>query len=310
MATSVISLPPTPTSLGAARRWLQDQISDVPPPLRETAALLLSEVVTNSLLHSGSPIEITTRLEPGVLRVEVFDESDELPMRKNYAVDATTGRGLQLVEELSSSWGSERTSGGKFVWFELDLSDPYQQSDTTTEKSETEHREPRTPDGDEELRRFVIRSLPVALLSGAAEQYEGLLREFRFIVESRTSEDHDVPARLLELIDSLNASFSGFSVGQQDEIRQASAQGVPAIDLEYHLPARVGEACRQLDRLLDEADTYCQEGEHLLTTAPAPGAVAFRKWFLGEFVRQSAGAAPVAWPESAWASELAPLEKA
>jgi anti-sigma regulatory factor (Ser/Thr protein kinase) len=76
-------------------------------------------LVTNSVLHADSEVELAVNMEGDRLRVEVRDENPQAPIRKDYSLSAATGRGLVLVEELSADWGSERANDGKVVWFEL-----------------------------------------------------------------------------------------------------------------------------------------------------------------------------------------------
>jgi anti-sigma regulatory factor (Ser/Thr protein kinase) len=91
--------------------------------LFEVALLLTSELVTNALKHGVGDIELVIRLDDR-LRVEVYDQAPELPRRVDSAPLADLGRGLMLVERLSSRWGAERVDGfgEKRVWFELALS--------------------------------------------------------------------------------------------------------------------------------------------------------------------------------------------
>ena len=56
------------------------------------------------------------------LRVCVHDSSPAARGVRRYAADATTGRGLRLVESMSSQWGVADASFGKTIWFEIDLS--------------------------------------------------------------------------------------------------------------------------------------------------------------------------------------------
>ena len=58
-----------------------------------------------------------------MVRIEVTDEGGELPDVPEASDDATSGRGLALVETLSSAWGVESRPGGKTVWFEVDRPD-------------------------------------------------------------------------------------------------------------------------------------------------------------------------------------------
>jgi hypothetical protein len=54
-----------------------------------------------------------------VLRVEVHDGNSRHPTPSPAPADATSGRGLHLVESLAERWGVEGTPDGKVVWFEL-----------------------------------------------------------------------------------------------------------------------------------------------------------------------------------------------
>jgi hypothetical protein len=114
-------LPAEATSAGAARRFLTSTLTDWDlEPLEEVGTLLVSELVSNALLHAGTEIDVHLRHRDGRLRVEVHDRSARLPERKHYSPTSVTGRGLVFVAELSEAWGAERTPQGKSVWFELD----------------------------------------------------------------------------------------------------------------------------------------------------------------------------------------------
>jgi anti-sigma regulatory factor (Ser/Thr protein kinase) len=114
-------LPAEPASASAARRFLRSTLEAWGcEDLNEVASLLVSEVVTNAVLHARSPIELVIGHANDVLRVEVLDRDGRLPVRKNYAIDAGTGRGMLLVDSMADRWGAERRPQGKIVWFELD----------------------------------------------------------------------------------------------------------------------------------------------------------------------------------------------
>ncbi len=79
--------------------------------------LVVSELVTNALLHAhGTPM---VRLVDGGdrVRAEVCDDSPLLPV--SHRVTPTTGLGLRVVEQISSAWGASRRGRGKVVWCEL-----------------------------------------------------------------------------------------------------------------------------------------------------------------------------------------------
>ena len=108
------------SSAGAARRFVRNTLEAWGADEHaETATLLISELVTNAVLHARSGPEVVLQFEDTVLRVEVHDRSPVLPARRHYGLQAGTGRGIVLVEEMASGWGAEPTASGKVVWFEL-----------------------------------------------------------------------------------------------------------------------------------------------------------------------------------------------
>jgi anti-sigma regulatory factor (Ser/Thr protein kinase) len=97
-------------------------------PCGDVAVLLVSEIFSNSVRHSGSaaPGEMVTVAVisgDGVVRVEVTDRAGAgTPELRPAGRDAESGRGLQLVADLSARWGWRRRRGGRIVvWFELSL---------------------------------------------------------------------------------------------------------------------------------------------------------------------------------------------
>jgi hypothetical protein len=118
-------LAPEPSSAAEARRFVLAALADWgEPSLDEVAALLVTELVTNAILHTHSSPQVTARLAGGRLRVEVADDSPTPPVRHRYRPRAATGRGMILVGALASAWGSEPTGTGKVVWFEVEAGAP------------------------------------------------------------------------------------------------------------------------------------------------------------------------------------------
>ncbi|WP_232246752.1 ATP-binding protein [Kitasatospora mediocidica] len=90
------------------------------PGLADTAELLLSELVTNALLHTPHGARVDVLLDVrGRLRVEVRDDSVQLPRPRRAADTDTSGRGLVLVEALADDWGVRLRGDAKITWFEL-----------------------------------------------------------------------------------------------------------------------------------------------------------------------------------------------
>ena len=151
-----------------------------------------------------------------------------------------------------------------------------------------------------------LEQLPLDVYRQTSEHNDELLREFALIKERDPDESRSVPRRLLALIAELEARFSAFSAEQTRQLEAALARGEKAIDLVYRVPPEVRQATIDLGRMLDEADDFCREGKDLLTLATPPAALAFRRWFLEEFVRQIDGEPPRPWPEYARRPEGGP----
>lgn len=119
-----MSVSPEPTSVGRARTFLRSALGDWDADVfEETATLLVSEVVTNLVLHARTVGELVVQLADDRLRVELHDGTRSLPQTKHYGLEATTGRGIGLLDTMSAAWGAEVTPSGKRVWFELEASD-------------------------------------------------------------------------------------------------------------------------------------------------------------------------------------------
>lgn len=100
---------------GTVRGWHPDE------HLVSTVALVVSELVTNALLHGRPPVRVRLRSAGGALSVEVSDRGRVLPDRGRGEPDEESGRGLLLVEVLTARWGRRATAAGKVVWAELTL---------------------------------------------------------------------------------------------------------------------------------------------------------------------------------------------
>ena len=116
----VLDLPPTTASVPVARRFVRARLEDVSADL-DTAALLVSEVVTNAILHARSAVTLTVDVVEDVVRITVRDGSPVQPRVHAFAPTSATGRGLLLLDHLAKRWGVEPdpVTGGKVVWFEV-----------------------------------------------------------------------------------------------------------------------------------------------------------------------------------------------
>ena len=108
-----------------ARRRVQEVVDPTGPPpgMVDLAALLVSELVGNAVLHATPPATLTCTCRDSSLRLEVADSSPHAPHLGAAGLSDTGGRGMRLVETLSSRWGVEVTDRGKLVWVEIDRED-------------------------------------------------------------------------------------------------------------------------------------------------------------------------------------------
>jgi anti-sigma regulatory factor (Ser/Thr protein kinase) len=128
---------PEPTAAAAARRFVRDTLQAWVVTgaaadghgLVDDAVLLTSELVTNAVVHAGTPVQVTCRLAAGAVEVVVRDghparlvpeAADEGPG----PTERTGGRGLLLPAALASTWGVAYGRTSKAVWFRLGLAGP------------------------------------------------------------------------------------------------------------------------------------------------------------------------------------------
>jgi anti-sigma regulatory factor (Ser/Thr protein kinase) len=120
-----LALEAVASSPARARQFIRDicNAAKLGTDVCETAALLTSELVTNAVKYGGSRATLEAAVPGEVLRVAITDENPALPVvGLRPALGDESGRGLKLVSALASRWGVERTpSGGKAVWFELEM---------------------------------------------------------------------------------------------------------------------------------------------------------------------------------------------
>jgi anti-sigma regulatory factor (Ser/Thr protein kinase) len=121
---ATLALPADTASPGQARRFIREfcVAADLDEAACEKAALLVSELVTNAVVHGSSRATLVAARPNGHLHVAVLDSNVQLPDGpQTVPPDSESGRGLRIVAAVADRWGVETTDEGKAVWFEIDL---------------------------------------------------------------------------------------------------------------------------------------------------------------------------------------------
>jgi anti-sigma regulatory factor (Ser/Thr protein kinase) len=116
------ALPPAPTSPREARELAARELEGWgDPDTRHAVILLISELVTNAVVHARSTVTVDVAVrDDGPVHVTVHDESSVRPTPRRHHADLPGGRGMHLLESLAARWGVEDSRTGKSIWFEVD----------------------------------------------------------------------------------------------------------------------------------------------------------------------------------------------
>jgi hypothetical protein len=110
--------PPTPRSVASVRRLVAAHLDDMEPACQHAIVPIASELATNAVLHAGTPYFVELYLSD-VVRIEVTDSAAAAPFMRVVSRDATSGRGLFIVAQLSARWGVDWLDESKVVWAEV-----------------------------------------------------------------------------------------------------------------------------------------------------------------------------------------------
>ena len=286
-------LPPRPSSVGEARRLVHGALTRAGrADLIETAELLVSEVVTNALVHAGTPIDVSVTVQADGLRVEVGDGSPHLPSPRGYAPTAGTGRGLLLLERMVDDWGVTPNARGKTVWFHL-----------AQDGRVHDHHSPLREATGFAARRsdtVAVQLLDVPLLLHAAwrQHAEATLREY--LLATLDLDPGEGPIRLhseaSDAIALLAEHIPVLQIGEQpgEVLAGAIEPDVSSARVELPVPVESIPHFRTLDQTLDVALEWAEDGR-FLTPPVQPELRAVRRWLCQQVDEQSRGADPTPW---------------
>lgn len=283
----MVQLLPVPTSAGEARRVVTARVVALGrPELVDDVVVVVSELVTNAVIHAQTSIELSVRPVGAGVRVEVSDGSPLVPQWAPAAMYATSGRGLIIVQRLAEAWGVERRPGGKTVWAQVEARiDPVPESSFEELLALWSEDEPApAPPSPGDLARVVL-TVDVQQMLDSRAHTEGLVRELQLMVSSGSTEA--VAAPVVQLAHRLEATTEAFHDGRRQMLRQtlvAAKRGDTSVTLELRLHRDDGEAARHWLAALDEADSLTGLGVLLLPPF-SPALVSFRRDYIAAIVR-------------------------
>lgn len=259
--------------------------------LIDDVTAVASELVANGVMHAHTVI--TLAVEPlGVgVRVTVGDGSPVLPRWSPSSLTGISGRGLMLVDRLSSTWGAQTVpGGGKIVWAEI-LHATEVADDVTPEKLLADWSDEiwsDDPPADHGIK--VILEIDVQAMLASRAHTEDLHRELQLTMlndalQVTTASPPRAIVLLARQLDSASADFHDARRQMRDQTLRAAKRGEARTALHLTLHAHdAARAQRWLDAL-NQADALAATGALLLPPFP-PELTAFRQAYIHEIIDQ------------------------
>jgi len=109
---------PEPVSAPAARQFVLGLGLSDDSGINLRLATMVSEVVTNAIVHARTPFSVSVLDGESAIHVAVEDGSTTVPAGKKH--EAVKGRGLDIINAMADRWGVTSQLNGKTVWFEVE----------------------------------------------------------------------------------------------------------------------------------------------------------------------------------------------
>ncbi|MFI8996918.1 SpoIIE family protein phosphatase [Streptomyces sp. NPDC053542] len=288
--------PPRPESVALARRFARTALEGVAAEVVDSAELLVSELMTNAVLHARTEAEVAVRAVGHRVEVRVSDHRPSRgPVSQGHLPFPGPGQGLAVVEKLASRYGVETGAEHKTVWCELwpaGEAPPPSSWQTTA-----------VPSGP--TRTVTLVDLPGPLYLSSQGHRHALLRELT--LAAAAGEDFGVRPEDLTLAHDVSNVISACVTAALEEQPAGHMHS-----LRMAFPADGIRAVLTLRHVLELAEEAARD-ERLLTWPALPQNRAFRQWLLDQIISQLTGGPPTAWTvvprePSASPSELVPWD--
>ncbi|HSS09140.1 MAG TPA: PAS domain S-box protein, partial [Acidimicrobiales bacterium] len=264
-----IDLEPQPESAGAGRRFLRVTLTSwaLPEDTVEQAVQVAAELVTNAILHAGTPLTLEVSYAEPLARVSVRDYSPVMAALRAHRPDAMTGRGLDLVAAISQAWGVQPRPDGKVVWAEVN-GQSYHAASLTNGSTLA----------DDLSRPIRFLSIPVADCLAMAAHHDAMLREVELSwLDGNRAQGATTPdaPELLQLA----RTVAGLRDLLRRAVEAAAAEEQVRADVELQITKAELRALRDWLMAMEEAEELCRSGQVLAPPASAE-IVALRRSLL------------------------------
>ena len=310
-----------------ARSFLREVLAGSPyAGCLADAQIAVGEIVTNVILHAHTDYTLTLRACQDRLRVEVRDGNALLPVHRLHDVDATTGRGMDLVRQITADSGAELlAAGGKVVWFAMDvppseLSLPAGEVLTRGVDDNAPVPSPRSVgatvgavagavagagagpragavageellSGGSEAIEVVLSDVQPALWRVAIEETDAILREMALYWVDHPGD----PVSRHDLALAHAARANGL-VAVERHLQQSAGRLSAPVTLSVWVTPQESEAFAVLRRVFASAELLAQRSR-LLRAPSVPEAAALRDWACEQVIDQVAGRAARSWTD-------------
>ncbi|MGH3744105.1 MAG: SpoIIE family protein phosphatase [Mycobacteriales bacterium] len=275
-------LPRRPDAVRLARQFVEGHIAgSSASAVLDDAALVAAEMITNACEHGVPPVVVSVAVTGAGVHLEVWDANPLRPVRPLASETNMTGRGVALVDRLSTRWGVRREPTGKAVWADVGVTADEAAPHTGLDAADEAWDDGPGEDGD--LYTVVLGDVPTELLLEAKAHVDNLVRELTLAAASDGPPAADVPADLARLVETVVHGFADVRDAIKRQAIAAAERGEPRTRLVLRLPRSAAETGVAYLAGLDEADSYAR-AERFLTLEAPPEHRLFRRWYVGALI--------------------------
>jgi anti-sigma regulatory factor (Ser/Thr protein kinase) len=262
--------------------------------LVDDVSTLVSELVSNAVLHARTQMLLTVKAAGAGLRVEVADASGLMPRFAGADLRAISGRGLLLIDRLSSRWGVDRLPhGGKVVWVEIEAPSTIEAElpDDVDALLALWVDDPQGMDGVTSSRAIDVSvDIDVNDLVESRHETDSQIRDMQ-LLNLGTTAGPPTGARSMQLVAlarQLDRAFEDFGDGRrqiQSQALAAQRAGQKRTTLHLYLEPSAGPAAQQFLEALEAADRLTAAGV-LLVPPSTPTTRQVRRYYVKSIIEQ------------------------